>query len=461
MRRLLVAMAVAVLAVGSASAAEDRKPNVIVFLADDVGWGEFGFQGNPQIPTPHIDSIAKNGIRISNGYVAATYCSPSRAGLLTGRYPTRFGHEFNEGVSTAADGSGTFGLPLTETTLAARLKALGYATACVGKWHLGDGPRYIATARAFDEFYDTVANTLFFNPPFFIDTRISTAAKMVQSPSFYPTDAYAERAVDWMGKQKDRPFFLYLPFNAQHDPVQAPTKYLDRFPHIQEEMRRYCAAAMSAMDDAVGRVLDKVRALGEENNTLVFFLCDNGGPTARTTSSNGPLSGFKQMTTEGGTRVPFCVQWKGNIPGGKVYDYPIQNLDILPTAVVAAGGTIDPAWKLDGVDLLPYLTGKNPARPRETLYWRFGEQWAIRQGDWKLVESRIDNNTPRRINLAEDLSEANDLSAQHPEKVHELTSAWKAWSDEQSRPCGGPRRQKRRIEVLCLVNSHANGRTDS
>ncbi len=438
MRWLLLSLPIVALARGPLPAAEGRKPNVIIILADDVGWGEFGFQGNKEIPTPHIDSIAKNGVRFTNGYVAATYCSPSRAGLLTGRYPTRYGHEFNEPYPKAAEGSGIFGLSTAETTLADRLKALGYATACIGKWHLGDGPQFVATARGFDEFYGTVANSPFFNPAEFIDSRASIGAKMARLPGFYTTDAYADRAVEWLGKQKGKPFFLYLPFNAQHEPLQAPQKYVDRFPHIQDDWRRYFAAAMYALDEAVGRVLEKVRALGEEDNTLIFFLSDNGGPTARTTSSNGPLRGFKSQTSEGGTRVPFCVQWKGKLPTGTTYDHPIQNLDILPTVVAAAGGKVDPAWKLDGVDLLPYLTGKNTSRPHETLYWRFGEQWAIRKGDWKLVASRADDNKPRLINLAVDIGEANDLSAKHLEKVQELLTDWKAWSAQQREPAWRP-----------------------
>ncbi len=389
MRCPLLFLAVAAVAVGSASAAEARKPNIIVFLADDVGWGEFGFQGNTQIPTPNIDSIARNGTKFTNGYVAATYCSPCRAGLLTGRYPTRFGHEFNGGGGTGKAGTVKFGLPLKEKTIADRLRTLGYATVAVGKWHLGAGPEYIATVRGFDEFYGTVANTPFFNPPNFIDTRKSPDVRAIKDDTFYTTDAYGERASDWIAKQKDKPYFLYLPFNAQHAPLQATRKYLDRFPNITDEKRHKFAAMMSAMDDAVGKVLAKVRERGEEENTLIFFFSDNGGPTKQTTSSNGPLRGFKAQTSEGGTRIPYCVQWKGKIPAGKVYDYPVQNLDILPTAVVAAGGTIDPAWKLDGVDLMPFLTGKNTSRPHEVLYWRFGAQWAIRKGDWKLVVSRI------------------------------------------------------------------------
>ena len=433
MRCFLVSLAVALLAGGPILGADAKKPNIIIFLADDVGWGEFGFQGNKQIPTPNIDSIAKSGTRCTNGYIAATYCSPCRAGLATGRYPTRFGHEFN--------GSGpNFGLPVTETTIANRLKTLGYATCAVGKWHLGDGPKYIATARGYDEFFGTVGNTSYFNPPHFIDTRVSPEVHAVKDDKFYTTDAYGERAVDWIGKQKG-PYFLYLPFNAQHAPLQATKKYLDRFPNIKEEKRHTFAAMMSAMDDAVGKVLAKVKERGEEENTLIFFFSDNGGPTAKTTSGNGPLRGFKSQTSEGGTRIPYCVQWKGKVPAGKDYNYPVQNLDILPTSVVAAGGKIDPAWKLDGVDLMPYLTGKNTGRPHEMLYWRFGEQWAIRKGDWKLVVSKFDKNQKRLINLADDIAEANDLMAKSPDKAKELEADWKKWNAEQIAPLWKPRQQ--------------------
>jgi arylsulfatase A-like enzyme len=444
--RVILALAITMMAgLSTAPAADGAKPNVIIFLSDDVGWGEYGFQGNKQIPTPNIDSIAKNGVRFTNGYVAATYCSPCRAGLLTGRYPTRFGHEFNEGGGTGVGkGPIPFGLPLTETTIANRLKELGYNTCCVGKWHLGGGEKYLPFNRGFDEFYGTVANTPFFNPPNFIDSRKSKMVTPIKDDDFYTTDAYRDRAVDWIGQQKGKPFFLYLPFNAQHAPLEATKKYLDRFPNIEDEKRKIFAAMMSAMDDAVGAILAKVREMGQEENTLIFFFADNGGPTPQTTSGNGPLRGFKATTSDGGTRVPFCAQWKGKIPAGKDYDFPIQNLDLLPTAVAAAGGKIDPEWKLDGVDLMPYLTGANTARPHETLYWRFGEQWAIRKGDWKLVASRVDNNTPRLINLAEDIGEANDLSDKFPDKKKELDADWKAWSAQQMAPLWKPNTAKKK-----------------
>jgi arylsulfatase A-like enzyme len=346
---------------------------------------------------------------------------------MTGRYPTRFGHEFN--------GNGpNFGLPLAETTVADRLKALGYATAIVGKWHLGDQPHLYPTKRGFDEFMGSLANPgSYYEPRQWVDSL----NRITPGKGFYTTEAFADRAVDWIERNKERPFFLYLPFNAEHAPLHATEKYLARFPEIKEEKRRTFAAMLSAMDDAIGRVLAKVREIGAENNTLIVFFSDNGGPTPSTTSSNGPLHGFKATTSEGGTRIPYMMQWKGKLPAGKIYEYPVFQMDLHPTFVVVAGGTIDPAWKLDGVDLMPYLTGKNSGRPHQALFWRFGEQWAIRDGDWKLVASRVDQNKPRLINLAEDIGEAKDLSSTEPQKLADLTAQWKAWNAEQKPPLWG------------------------
>lgn len=402
------------------------RPNFIILLCDDVGYGEFGFQGNKQIPTPNIDSIAKNGIRFTQGYVSGPYCSPTRAGLLTGRYQTRFGHEFN--------GSGPkFGLPLSEKTMADRLKAIGYATCAVGKWHLGNEPQFRPTQRGFEEFYGTLGNTPFFHPRL-VDSRKSNDPVRVESADFYTTDAYAERAVDWLDRTKGKPFFLYLPFNAQHAPLQATKKYLDRFPDIRDEKRRTFAAMMSAMDDAVGRVLKKVRDLEQEENTLIFFFSDNGGPTLSTTSTNGALRGVKATTLEGGVRVPFLAQWKGKLAAGKTYTQPIIQLDILPTFLAAAEAKVSADWKLDGVNLLPYLKGENKSAPHQTLYWRFGQQWAVRHEDWKLVASRIDGAEPRLFNLAKDIGEGEDLSTKNPEKLQQLAALYKSWNAEQKDP---------------------------
>ncbi len=407
---------------------EDKtKPNMLIFYSDDQGWGETGCYGNKEIPTPNIDSLASHGVRFTQGYVAATYCSPSRAGLMTGRYPTRFGHEFNAVANKS-------GLRLDQVTLANRLKDLGYATCCVGKWHLGIGEEYRPTKRGFDEFYGTLGNTPFFLPRNFVDSRISNDVREISDDNFYTTDAYAERSVDWLEKNKDKPWFLYLPFNAQHAPLQAPQKYLDRFPNIQDEKRRLFAAMLSSQDDAIGKVLSKIRELGQEENTLIFYIADNGGPTQSTTSQNGGLRGFKMTTYEGGPRVPFISQWKGHWPAGIVYDLPVLNLDVLPTMIAASGGIINESDKIDGVDLAPYIAGNNKNRPHETLYWRFGQQWAIRHGDMKLVVARGGSGKPELYDLANDMSESKDLAAAKPDEVKKLQAMWEKWSAEQAPP---------------------------
>jgi len=414
-------------------------PNVLIFYADDLGWGELGCQGNASIPTPHIDSLAANGARCVQGYVAATYCSPSRAGLLTGRYPTRFGHETNHDH----DSSGF----LQERTLADRLKAAGYATACVGKWHLGISSERRPTARGFDEFYGTLANTPFYHPTQFIDSRKSPEIVRIADKGFYTTDAYADRAAEWIESHAAGPWFLYLPFNAQHAPLEAPEKYLARFPGIADEKRRTFAAMLSAMDDAVGRVLAAVRKAGQEENTLIFFIADNGGPTAQTTSGNGPLRGFKMTTYEGGPRVPFLVQWKGRIPAGRAYEPPVMNLDVVPTVMAAAGSPVAAADRVDGVDLLSYLDGTKSGRPHETMCWRFVDQWAVRSGDWKLVVSKGGSGQPELYDLAADPGESKDLAAAEPKRVAELKGLYDAWSAEQApvrQPPPQPQKKKRR-----------------
>jgi arylsulfatase A-like enzyme len=418
-------------------AQNNTKPNLLIFYSDDQGWGETGCYGNNEIPTPNIDALAANGIRFTQGYVAATYCSPSRAGLLTGKYPTRFGHEFNAVANKS-------GLRLDQVTLANRLKDLGYATCCVGKWHLGNSDPYRPTKRGFDEFFGTLANTPFFHPKNFVDSRISNDVREVTDDSFYTTDAYAQRSIDWLDKNKDKSWFLYLPFNAQHAPLEAPKKYLDRFPNIQDEKRRLFAAMLSAQDDAIGQVMAKLRQMGQEENTLIFYIADNGGPTQVTTSKNGGLRGFKMTTFEGGPRVPFISQWKGHWPAGKVYDYPVMNLDVVPTMLAATGNKIAESEKLDGVDLAPFLTGQNSQRPHQTMYWRFGQQWAIRHGDLKLVVSRGGSGKPELYDLSQDQSESSDLATSRPEDVKKLQAMWDDWSAQQAPPSAidGPANQK-------------------
>jgi arylsulfatase A-like enzyme len=440
--------------IASPTAADDAKrPNVLLIVADDLGYGELGCQGNPQIPTPHIDSLAKNGVRFTSGYVSCPYCSPTRAGLMTGRYQQRFGHEFNEGGVNKAK----FGLPLTETTFAQRMRALGYVCAAIGKWHLGASPEFRPTKRGFDEFYGTLANTPFFNPNL-VDTRVGPDPKKIDDATFYTTDQYADRAVDFIKKNKDNPFFLYLPFNACHVPNQATQKYLKRFTDIKDKDRRGYAAMMSALDDAVGRILASLREHGLEENTLIVFLSDNGGPMTKmgpNGSLNGILRGQKGDVWEGGVRVPFLIQWKGKLPAGKDFPFPVIQLDLLPTALGAAGGKAKAESKLDGVNLLPYLEGKNAAAPHETLYWRFGPQWAIRQGDWKLAQGydydakdqgpvHQTKVTPVMLfNVKDDPGERKDLSAKEPDRVRTMRATWETWNRELAAPAWVPMPKKK------------------
>ncbi|HTU26344.1 MAG TPA: sulfatase-like hydrolase/transferase, partial [Pirellulales bacterium] len=257
----------------------------------------------------------------------------------------------------------------------------------------------------------------------------------------------AERATDFIRRHADEPFFLYLPFNACHSPLEAPEKYLDRFPKSLQPARRAFAAVLSAMDDAVGQVLTTLHEKNLDESTLIFFLSDNGG-TNTPGSSNKPLRGQKMTTWEGGIHVPFFVQWTGTIPAGVVYDQPVISLDILPTAIAAAGGEVKPDWKLDGVNLLPYLTKKTEGPPHSALFWRLGPQRAVRMGNWKLVQPRDPAvkqpgvklqdlavlSKPFLIDLAADPGEEHDLSAEHPDKVAELTKAWEEWNSQLQEP---------------------------
>ncbi len=439
----------AALLASTAAAQDAPKPNIVVILADDLGYSDLGVQGGKDVPTPHIDSIAKAGVRCTNGYVSGPYCSPTRAGLLTGRTQMRFGHEFNEGGPASRE---KFGLPLSETTFAQRMKALGYATGAVGKWHLGTTADHRPMKRGFDEFYGTLANTPFLHPQL-VDSRVGPDPKRVEDASYYTTDAYRERAVDLIRGWKDKPFFLYLPFNACHVPIQATAKYLDRFKEIQDKTRQGYAAMLSALDDAVGAVLAALRESGLEERTLVCFVSDNGGPMTKmgpNGSNNRPLKGQKGDTWEGGVRVPFLVQWKGRLPAGKVYEKPVIQLDLLPTAVAAAGGEVRADWALDGVNLLPYLEGKAAGEPHETLAWRFGPQWAIRQGPWKLVQgydydapaqgpvNETKVTPPMLFNLAEDVGEAKNLAAEQPDRVRAMRSAWETWNARLQPPAWVP-----------------------
>jgi arylsulfatase A-like enzyme len=437
MFRELVAIGAVFLIVIPLVAAE--KPNVIVIVADDLGYADVGYHGCQDIPTPNIDALAQGGTVCTNGYVSGPYCSPTRAGLLTGRYQTRFGHEFNPP-------GGHVGLPLTEKTLADHFKAAGYATGLIGKWHLGSTEKYHPQQRGFDEFFGFLdgAHSYF---PHKDKSETILRGKKPAGETEYLTDAFAREAVAFVDKYKHQPFFLYYSFNAVHTPMHATDDRLKKFAHIAHEQRRIYAAMTSAMDEAIGRLLKKLKDDKLDQKTLIFFLSDNGGPTMKGTtinaSSNAPLRGSKRTTLEGGIRVPFIIHWPGKIPAGKKYEGLVIQLDIVPTALAAAGVSLKLDGKVEGVNLLPYLIGEKTGSPHDTLYWRFGSQMAIRHGDWKLVkyDLAVEGGTgisPARLyNLANDVGEKTDLISQHPDQAKQLQAAWDEWNRANVAPLWG------------------------
>ncbi len=403
------------------SLAAERKPNILIFLADDLGYADLGCQGCKDIPTPHIDSLAQNGVRFTDGYATHPVCAPSRAGLMTGMYQHRFGFEHNPGPARLA--APNFGLPRNVPTLAEKLKAAGYATGMIGKWHLGYKEGLRPWERGFDYFFGFLGGARTYYPRYPIEEEpLLRNGQVVTNEQEYLTDAFAREAVALIDRSKDQPWFLYLAFNAVHGPLEAPEKYTSRFPNLTGTRRTF-AGMLSAMDDAVGRVLEKIRALNQETNTLIFFYSDNGGPTLQTTSRNDPLRGYKAQMFEGGIRVPFLMQWRGVVPAGIVYTSMVMGFDCHATALAAAGVPLDE--NLDGVNLIPFVTGRTNGVPHEWLCWRAGEQYAVRLGEWKLV--RRPESAPMLFNLREDISEQRDLAHTHPDQVQRLHAVFSEW----------------------------------
>lgn len=426
----------------------ERRTNIVLLVADDQGYAEMSCQGG-DIPTPHLDALAHSGVRFTAGYVTAPYCSPSRAGFITGRYQQRFGHEINP-VEKMNDRP-EVGLPVGEKTLADYLKSGGYVTGMFGKWHLGAHEPYHPLNRGFDEFYGFLREGHYYLPAPFDHAPDHVISHLrTREPDYnrlnpilrgraeveeaqYLTRAFAREAVSFIDRHRNEPFFLYVPFNAPHSPMQATPEDYARFPRIANEHRRVWAGMIASLDDAVGLILAKLKQEGLEQDTLVVFLSDNGGPTEELTSRNDPLSGGKGSLLEGGIRLPFIVSWPGRIPPVQVYERPVISLDILPTALAAAGAAVPAGAKLDGVNLLPFLTGTAQGDPHQSLYWRLGEQIAIRHGDWKLVRTDARRGF-RLFDLASDIAEKNDLAAQQPQRVRELTDELMRWNSQLIAP---------------------------
>lgn len=442
MIRTIACLAAVLIAAPSLPAQEKKakKPNVIVIVADDLGWADVGCNGCKDVPTPHIDSIARNGTRCTNGYVSCPVCSPTRAGLMTGRYQQRFGHEFNPGPAAKAEAN--FGLPLSQTTIADLMKRLGYRTGLVGKWHLGYQPKYHPLERGFDEYFGFLGGA-----HSYIDSKADATNPILRGRTAvvekeYLTDAFTREAVAFIDKNHKDPFLLVVTYNGVHAPMQqAPEKYTKKFGNFQDKNRRTFAGMMTALDEGVGAILAKLREKRIDDDTLIVFISDNGGPTAVNSSLNTPLRGFKGSVWEGGVRVPFLVQWKAGLPAGKTFDHPVIALDILPTAVSAGGGKTPD--KLDGVNLLPHLNGKLKEPPHEYLFWRFGPQWAVRKGHWKLTHLGAKDET-QLADLAADVGQTKDVSAQKRDIARELHEAHRKWDAELAAPLWKKGQQKKK-----------------
>ncbi len=468
----------------SSSDSVPNKPNIIVLFVDDLGKTDIPLYGNKIVRTPELDLLASEGVVLEEGYVSAPICSPSRAGLLTGRYQQRFGYEHQPVnryvrnrfqrwlVNTfvdlqelefaalnkvpAQESVELQGLPPEEITLADLLRKNGYKTAITGKWHLGFGDIFQPLNRGFDyhygfyEAYSWFADT---TNPDIVNARsrgimdahlwdngrkggaqIRRGNEIIDEKE-YLTDKIAEEAVQYIEKNKDNPFFLYVPFNAPHTPLQALKSDVAKYEAlgVTDKRKAVYYAMISRLDSAIGTIHKKVKELGLEENTLIVFLSDNGGATYTDVTDNAPLKGGKMSFYEGGVNVPFLFKWKGKIAPGSVYHKPVSSLDIFSTAAAIANASLPQDRLYDGVNLIPYLTGKDTSAPHQALYWRSGSNKAIRKGDWKLVLNEHDQVTAL-YHLASDKNETNNLAGKETKKVEELKKELSVWEQTLERP---------------------------
>lgn len=412
---------------GSLDSSSNRKPNVVLIVTDDGGWADFGFNGCKDFATVHIDRIANEGVNFTAGYVTAPVCSPSRAGLLTGRNQSCFGHEYN------ITGQFNQGLPIEETLISQRFKTLGYSTAAFGKWHLGGGKGYQPFERGFDVSYGFIGGSRGYlaetgNSP----KDDASAWRRNGKPEVeheYATDAIARECVDFIQKNGEKPFFIYAAFNCPHSPMQPKPGYESGFADIKDKKRRTIAAMMKSQDEAVGKILATLKDRKIDDNTIVWLLNDNGAGTYAP-FDNGPWRGHKGSLYEGGIRVAFAVRWPGHLPQGEVYQNPVSALDISATSIAAAGATDFPG--LDGKNLLPYLNGSDKTKPHETLHWSYQPAGAIRDGDWKLIV--VDHKPVALFNLKEDPSETTNRLTSETEKVTELAAKHNVWTKSTVAP---------------------------
>ncbi len=456
-----------------------KKPNVIVILADDLGYNDVSFYGGGVagglVKTPNIDSIGRQGVNFTAGYAGNATCAPSRAALMTGRYATRFGYEFTPtalGFQRLVGGHQgnapwpiiyhadreadvpdfrVLGIPEGEITIASMLQKAGYHTVHLGKWHLGETETQVPEARGFSEslgFYAGAAMFLEEDDPNVVNAKqdfdpidkflwaaLPFSVRYNSGPMFRPnehmTDYLSTQAVEVIRANKNRPFFLYLAYNAPHTPLQALKEDYEALAGIEDHTLRVYAAMIRQLDRGVGRVLDELKAQGIADDTLVIFTSDNGGAHyVGLDGLNAPYSGWKATFYEGGIRVPFFMRWPAVLPAGTTYASPISHFDIFATAAGAAGAAIPSDRQIDGVDVVPFITGAAAGEPHQTLFWRSGPYVVARQGDWKLqIEGT--SKLVALYDLAADPAEKANLAAANPDKVAEMKALIEGWQSEQ------------------------------
>jgi arylsulfatase A-like enzyme len=431
-----------------------ERPNIIVIMTDDQGWGDTGYNGDPDVRTPNIDRLAASGIRFDNGYVTAPQCVPSRAGIILGRYQQRIGLECNPDEKF----HGTYGLPAGVPTMPEELRKAGYRTGIVGKWHLGEpldsqpferGFEWCAYFRGGMGFqYAADGNEKLF--------RNERDEPIALGADEYLVEVFTRKALEFIGEKDERPFFLYLSYYPPHWPLAAPEQYLQKYKHIEDPNRRTACAMITSVDDGIGELMARLAEAGLEKNTMVVFFSDNGAPAyssagvtpikvGENASSNSPLSGCKGNLLEGGIRVPFLMSWPGRLPADAKVSWPVSVLDLTPTFLAAADAP--PMRGADGVDLLPYLEPSVSATgPDRALFWRFHTQWclqgAVRRGPWKLVSAGPDpgpgfdfppgtlgSGETGLYNIAEDPSEKKNLIKEKPDIAESLQKEFAAWQE--------------------------------
>jgi len=437
----------------SAPARAAQAPNVVVILVDDLGWPDVSAYGGKDVPTPNIDRIAASGAAFSNGYVAASVCAVSRAGLLTGRMPMRFGFTYN----INDEGDEGAGLPTSEKTIAERLKPLGYHTGAFGKWHVGAQDRFYPTNRGFDEFFGFLAGETVYvdpktpgivttptkadagKPPF--ETRRGNGVvvegperRKVDNFNRYLTTEITDHAVDFIDRASrgKQPFFSYVAYNAPHWPLQVPQEWYDRFAHIKDPVRRTYVAMIAAMDAGVGRILDKLEERGIRDNTMVVFLSDNGCPVQFGFCNDAhPWGAGKFTYLEGGVPVPFLFSWPRAMKPKGVVDRSVSSLDVLPTILHAAAPKQALPRELEGQDLIASASGKGP--DNRLLVWGQAPVYAARQGEWRLWRSD-DWHQTKLHNLAQDPWEKTDVSADHKAETEKLNRAVESFAKSLPAP---------------------------